>query len=136
MRVVLLTIGIPTALALFGLSATISFAQRGNAPPATMTELLILIVVSTATALAIVKFRLPGGLLFGSMVGSGFLHGSGLIQATLPSWLVMAAVVGVGAFTGSRFANTAPRMLFRYIGAALGSFAVALSVASIFVLLL
>ena len=45
-----------------------------------------------------------------------------------------AAVVGIGAVTGSRFANTDPITLLRYLGAALGSFAVAISVASLFVL--
>jgi hypothetical protein len=74
--------------------------------------------------------------MFGAMIGSGFLHGAGFIHSTLPAWVVSVAVIGVGAFTGSRFANTAPRMLLRYIGAALGSFAVAASVASGFVLLL
>jgi uncharacterized membrane protein AbrB (regulator of aidB expression) len=47
-----------------------------------------------------------------------------------------AAVIGIGAVTGSRFANTDPRTLLRFLGAALGSFAVAISIASLFVLLL
>jgi len=136
MRVVLLTIGIPTGLAAFGLSATISFTQRAGLAQASLVELLILIAVSASTALVSLMFRLPGGVLLGAMVGSGFLHGTGLIRSALPAWLVMAAVIGVGSFTGSRFANTAPRALLRYIGPALGSFAVALSVASAFVLLL
>jgi len=50
--------------------------------------------------------------------------------------MVAVAVVGVGAVTGSRFSKTEPRMLLYYIGAALGSFAVALAIASAFVLLL
>ena len=136
MRVVLLTIGIPTGLALFGLSAGDTIAQRAGAAPASIAELAILVAVSTLTAFTVVKLHLPGGLMFGAMVGSGFLHGAGFISSALPGWVVSVAVIGVGAFTGSRFANTAPRMLLRYIGAALGSFAVAISVASGFVLLL
>jgi hypothetical protein len=136
MRVVLLTIGIPSGLALFGLSATETITQRAGAAPASIAELAVLLAVSSLTAFAMVKLRLPGGLLFGAMIGSGFLHGAGFIHSALPAWVVSVAVIGVGAFTGSRFANTAPRMLLRYIGAALGSFAVAISVASGFVLLL
>ena len=45
-------------------------------------------------------------------------------------------MIGIGAVTGSRFANTDPRTLLRFLGAALGSFAVALSIASAFVLVL
>jgi uncharacterized protein len=64
------------------------------------------------------------------------LHGGGFIQSGLPYWMIALAVIGVGAVTGSRFANTDPRTLSRYMAAALGSFAVALSVASFFVLVL
>ena len=64
------------------------------------------------------------------------LHGTGYIEAVLPWWVVAAAVIGIGAVTGSRFANTDPLTLLRYLGAALGSFAVAISVASAFVLVL
>jgi hypothetical protein len=45
-------------------------------------------------------------------------------------------VIGIGAVTGSRFANTDPMTLLRFLGAALGSFAVAMAVAALSVLLL
>lgn len=136
MRVVLLTIGIPIGLALFGLSATTIIMQREGIPPIAPAEFAILVVVSTVAAILMLKLRLPGGLLFGAMIGSGVLHGTAYIESALPTWLVSIAVIGVGAFTGSRFSNTAPRTLLRYMGAALGSFAVAISVASAFVLVL
>ena len=53
----------------------------------------------------------------------------------LPWWLGSAAVVTLGAVAGSRFANTSPRMLLGYLGAALGSFAVASIVAAGFALI-
>jgi membrane AbrB-like protein len=70
------------------------------------------------------------------MLGSGVLHGGGFMAAALPWWVASAAVIGIGAVTGSRFANTDPRTLLRFLGAALGSFAVAISIASAFVLAL
>jgi uncharacterized membrane protein AbrB (regulator of aidB expression) len=69
------------------------------------------------------------------MLGSGILHGAGLIHASLPWWLGAAAVVTLGAVAGARFANTSPRMLLGYLGAALGSFAVAGTIAASFALL-
>jgi uncharacterized membrane protein AbrB (regulator of aidB expression) len=45
-------------------------------------------------------------------------------------------VISIGAVTGSRFAGTDPRTLLRYLGAALGSFAVAITIATCFVMLL
>ena len=65
-----------------------------------------------------------------------YLHGGGFIAISLPWWVAIAAVIGIGAVSGSRFANTEPRTLLRYLSPAFGSFAVALSVASLFVLLL
>jgi membrane AbrB-like protein len=137
MRVVALTIGIPSGLALFGLTATGGFMPRmAAAGSGSLLELAILVAVAIASALAVWRLRLPGGLLFGSMLGSGVLHGTGWITVTLPWWVSAAAIVSIGALTGSRFANTGPRTLLRFLGAALGSFAVAIAVASLFVLIL
>lgn len=136
MRVVILTIGIPTGLAYFGLTATGAFLPKSSAGIASLSELAILVGVSTAAAVGLRAIRFPGGLMFGAMLASAVLHGSGYIEAVLPWWAVAAAVIGIGAVTGSRFANTDPITLLRYLGAALGSFAVAISVASAFVLAL
>jgi uncharacterized membrane protein AbrB (regulator of aidB expression) len=57
------------------------------------------------------------------------------VHAVLPWWVGSSAVVMLGAVVGSRFANATPRMLLDYVGAALGSSAVAIAVASFFVLI-
>ncbi len=44
-------------------------------------------------------------------------------------------MVTLGAVAGSRFANTSPKMLLGYLGAAFGSFAVAVAIASCFALI-
>jgi membrane AbrB-like protein len=138
MRVVALTLGIPAALSWFGLtveggSLMARFAAAG-APP--VAELAILVAASTVSALVVFKLRLPGGLMFGAMLASAILHGGGYIQALLPWWIVYAAVIGIGAVTGSRFASTDPLTLLRFLGAALGSFAVAMAIAAVSVLVL
>jgi membrane AbrB-like protein len=97
--------------------------------------MIVLMTVATAFALAFLKLRFSGGLLFGAMTGSAILHGTGLIHAALPWWLGGASVVTLGALVGSRFANTSLRMLAGYLGAALGSFAVAMAVATTFILI-
>jgi len=134
-RVLLLTIGIPGGLALFGLVAPAVPLARGPAGGSSLAELAVVIAVSTATALAMARLRFPGGLLFGAMAGSGVLHGTGLVQAVLPWWIGSASVLVLGAVVGSRFANTPPRLIVGYIGAALGSFAISLSIATVFALI-
>jgi membrane AbrB-like protein len=136
MRVVILTLGIPSGLALFGLTATGMVLPGAGLPDPTLAELAVLVAFSTATALGLLKTGFPGGLMFGAMLGSAILHGTGWIQGSLPWWIIGAAVIGIGSVTGSRFAGTDPRTLLRYLGAALGSFAVAIAVVTGFVLLL
>jgi membrane AbrB-like protein len=135
MRILLLTTGIPAGLALFGLVAPAIPVVRGPAGGSSVTEIAIVIAVSTATAIALWRLRFPAGLLFGSMVGSGVLHGFGLVQAVPPWWVGSAGVLVLGALVGARFASITFRLLLGYLGAAFGSFAVSLSVATVFVLI-
>ena len=50
----------------------------------------------------------------------------------MPWGVANTVMVAFGAVTGSRFANTPLRLLANYVGAAFGSFAVAVAVAAIF----
>ena len=138
MRVMALTLGIPAGLSLFGLTVEGGglMARFIAAGPPSIPELVILVAASTVTALVFFKLRLPGGLMFGAMLASAILHGTGFIHSILPWWVAYAAVIGIGAITGSRFANTDPYTLLRFLGAALGSFAVAMTVAALSVLAL
>jgi uncharacterized protein len=138
MRVVALTLGIPAGLSYFGLTMASGglMARFVAAGPSSIPELVILVVSSTALAWLVFYFRLPGGLMFGAMTASAILHGGGFIHSLLPWWVAYAGVIGIGAVTGSRFANTDPFTLLRFLGAALGSFAVAMTIAALSVLLL
>src|SRR5262249_15024129 len=93
-RGLLLTAGLPLGLALLGLAEPSATLTRGGAAANTVTELAVLFTVSIATGLAMFWLRLPGGLLFGTMLGSAVLHGGGFVHATLPEWLAIAGVMG------------------------------------------
>lgn len=129
-RVVILTALLPLGLALFGLipDAPVRRLAVTDSP----LEIGLLVAISTAAAIVAHYVRFPGGLIFGAMLASAILHGSGLIHATMPWWAVSAVMVGLGCITGSRFANTDLRLLFRHFGAALGSFSVAVAIVSVF----
>src|SRR6516165_327705 len=134
-RVLLIVIGLPNALALFGFMVPAVAVARGEADMAVLGQMILLVAVSVSFAVAFLYLRFPGGLMFGALTGSALLHGSGFIQAVLPWWIGSGAVVTLGGLVGSRFANTSARMLFGYLGAAFGSFAVSMVVATFFVLI-
>lgn len=127
-RVVMLTVGIPAALVLFGFTLPAGQAARAAASP---LELAILLPAALVPAFLLYRIGFQGGWLFGAMLGSGVLHGGGFIQGTLPWWIYDASIVVLGTVTGARFAATTPRMLLRLVWAGLGSFAVAISIAAV-----
>ena len=131
-RVVIIAVGLPAGLALFGLVGKAARAGGAPANPALASELAILLAASVVAAIIAYRIRLPGGLLFGAMFASGVLHGSGLIHAVMPWWVATAAMIAMGAITGSRFANTPLRLLADFIAAAFGSFAVAVAIVAVF----
>src|SRR5690348_15959047 len=132
-RVLLLVVGLPNGLALFGLVVPAVPLPRGPAGFSVLGEMLLLLGVAVTSALIFLRLRFPGGLLFGALAGSAVLHGAGLIHAALPWWVGGASVITLGALVGSRFANTSARMLVSHLGAAFGSFAVSMVVATVFV---
>ncbi len=133
MRVLLVTIGLPGGLALFGLAAS-GIPPTPASAGSSLAELAVLAAAATASAVLMHWIRFPGGLLFGAMIASAVLHGGDFLHATLPWWLGSSAVVLLGALVGSRFSNTTVAMLMDYFWAGLGSAAVAIAVSSAFVL--
>lgn len=131
-RVVIVAVGLPALLSLFGLAGEAVRRDNGPLTVALVDEFAILIAVSTACALVAHRFRLPGGLLFGAMIGSAVLHGSGMIHVVVPWWVANTAMVGLGAVIGSRFTNMALRQLLYYLGAGVGTFAVSAAVVTVF----
>jgi membrane AbrB-like protein len=132
MRVVIIAVGLPAGLSLLGLAGHAARRSSGPWSPALAGELAILVAVSAVVALIAFRVRFPGGLLFGAMFASAALHGSGLIHAVVPPWVANTAMVALGAVVGARFANTPLRLLANYLGAAFGSFAVAVTIAAVF----
>ncbi len=128
-RVVVIAVGLPAGLLLLGLVGHAVPRTTGVVTLAVIDELAILVAASTLIAIIAYRIRFPGGLLFGAMLTFAVLHGSGLIHAVMPWWVANTAMVAMGAITGSRFANTPPRLLLNFVD---GSFAVAIVIAAVF----
>lgn len=135
-RVVIIAAGVPVLLTLLGLVGPNPRGIGGAYDPKLLGELLMLIAISSIAAVAFHRFRIPGGLLFGSMLCSAVLHGSGWIHAVMPWWAANAAMIALGATTGSRFANTTFKLLLKFLLAAIGSFGAAIATTAVFVAVL
>src|SRR4030088_2262476 len=123
----------------------IAVAQTRPPPPsspagavaiASPLELAELIAASVAAALLLRLIRFPASWMFGAMVGSSVLHGTGLIEGGLPPWVRGVALVGIGALIGTRLARMKTKVLLSHVNAALGSFAIAIIISAIFVALI
>jgi uncharacterized protein len=133
MRVIILTAALPLILAAAGLAQHGGSAMR--AAPAMPLALGILVAVCVATSLLLRLLKFPASWMFGAMLGSSVLHGTGSIEGGLPNWAYAAALIGIGALIGTRFARISARTLLSHMAAAIGSFAVAIVISAIFVLL-
>lgn len=131
MRVIILTAGLPMLLALTGLGAPAPATTQPMV--ASPLELAALVAAAVAGAIVLRLIRFPASWMFGAMLGSALLHGTGVIEGGLPPALRAAALIGIGALIGTRFAKISARTVLRYVGAALGSFAVAIVISALFV---
>jgi uncharacterized protein len=130
-RVILLTAALPLLLALTGMTSSSSPALAMAV--ASPIGLVGLIGASVSTALLLRMAKFPASWMFGAMIGSSVLHGAGLIEGGLPPFLRGIALVGIGTLIGSRFARMKSKTLLGHINAALGAFAIAIAISSMFV---
>ena len=131
MRVIILTAALPLLLALTGIAP--SSPPAAAVAIASPVELAALIAASVAAALLLRLTKFPASWMFGAMIGSSVLHGTGLIEGGLPPWVRGIALVGIGALIGSRFARMNIKTLLSHVNAALGSFTIAIAISAIFV---
>jgi len=131
MRVIILTAALPLLLALTGMAAAAPPAMVGAI--ASPLELAELVAAAAAIALLLRLMKFPASWMFGAMIGSSLLHGTGLVEGGLPPWVRGVALVGIGALIGTRFARVTIKTLLSHVNAGLGSFAVAIVISAIFV---
>ena len=131
MRVIILTAALPLLLAVTGVASP--SAPANVAAIATPVELAELVAASIAAALLLRWVKFPASWMFGAMIGSSILHGTGWVEGGLPPSVRAMALVGIGALIGTRFARMRTRTLLSHTGAALGSFAIAIGISAIFI---
>ncbi|OQW57376.1 MAG: hypothetical protein A4S14_20425 [Proteobacteria bacterium SG_bin9] len=132
MRVIALTATLPILLTVLGFNTP---AAGGIVHPLIASPAALAVLAVTAVIVSYVLHRLnfPASWMFGAMLGSSVLHGTGLVTGGLPSPVYAAALIGIGTLIGTRFAKISVGTLLRHVRAAIGSFLVAVTVSSAFV---
>jgi hypothetical protein len=131
MRVIILTAALPLVVVATGIAPTAPLVVANLI--ASPLELAALTATAVAVALLLRLAQFPASWMFGAMLASAVLHGTGWIEGGLPPWMRNVALVGIGAVIGTRFARISKKTLLSHINAGLGSFAVAIAISAVFV---
>ena len=131
MRVIILTAALPLRAGAHRHRAVRAAGVRARGRLAARTRRAVAAAIAVALLLRLAKF--PASWMFGAMIASSVLHGTGLIEGGLPPWMRGVALIGIGAVIGTRFARIKKSTLLSHVNAGLGSFAVAIIISAIFV---
>lgn len=85
----------------------------GASVPLTPQDVGLMIAAGLIGALLGKRLRLPGYIITGPLLCSAALHGSGLMQAIPPEWLISITQVILGAGLGVRFVGMDRKLLAR-----------------------
>ncbi len=126
-RLFLLVAVLPSVVSATG---TVGLAlDRGTATYATVA---LMLGGGAALAYGLQRLGMTAPWIFGGMVFSAALHGSGQIKGDLPDWMLHLGFGLVGVYAATRFAQITRKVLFASLSVSLGAFAVSLGVAIAF----
>lgn len=128
-RLFALIVALPAAFGLAGTSGSPPVRAVTESLPEYLMHLTALIAVCAVVGLLAQRFRLPGGLMVGSMIASGVLHGADVISVIFPWPVITACLVATGALIGARLGTIDRAQLVQLSIAGFGTLVVATSVA-------
>jgi hypothetical protein len=128
LRLFVLVAILPSLVTWWGVSG----GSPARPPQADPVGIVAMVAVGAALSLAVQRAGLAAAWIFGGMIGSAALHGSGLIVGDLPQPLVHLSFLLVGAFVATRFSAVRDGQLRRCFGEAVAALIVVLAVSACF----
>jgi len=122
-RLTAILLFLPPLLQLFGADPTAGF-RPPDVAAIRYGELAIVLAAGAVAAFIFSRLRVPAPSLFGAMLSSAVLYGSGLFSSGLPAWLVLPGFVVLGSMIGSNFSGTDTRLFVETLLASFGLLAV------------
>jgi membrane AbrB-like protein len=102
-------------------------AAAASRPTAGPLDLAILFAAGAAASLLLQRLKMPGVWILGGLLASAALLLGGVVEATLPAFLVVPSTIALAAIAGSRFRPGDMAVLPHILGPALGGFAIAIA---------
>jgi membrane AbrB-like protein len=128
-RLLVLVALLPSAMQLSGASSGLPAPSLQTVDAATM---LGVTMAGLALGLIFERIGLAAPLMFGATFASSFLHGTGLVEGSLPMPIQIAVLVLLGSTMGGRIAHIPRDELKGLFPLAIGGFAVSIGVAFLF----
>lgn len=128
-RLLVLVALLPSAMQLSGASSGLPAPSLQTVDAATM---LGVTMAGLALGLVFERIGLAAPLMFGATFASSFLHGTGLVEGSLPMPIQIAVLVLLGSTMGGRIAHIPRDELKGLFPLAIGGFAVSIGVAFLF----
>lgn len=116
----LMAIGVIQSVRVLALTLTVPLIVDGMglvpvSLPAVTTMKPLPLVASFAAALLIgyflLRWRVPAALLIGGMIAAGSTHLTGLVEGSIPAWIMTPTYVLLGGMIGSRFSGASLRAM-------------------------
>ncbi|ESR26435.1 AbrB family transcriptional regulator [Lutibaculum baratangense] len=102
LRVALLVLALPPMLRLIA-PAGVEIELGAPATEFDVGQFLILAAGGVAGSVVCYLIRMQSPILLGSLLGSAMLHGTGNIDIAVPRFILIPALIAIGAIVGSRF---------------------------------
>ncbi|MGO4172369.1 AbrB family transcriptional regulator [Bosea sp. TAF32] len=128
-RLLVLVACLPSLMQATGISAGAPIPASVSISPGTM---LGVTMAGLLLGLGLDRLGLAAPLMFGATFASAVLHGSGLIEGTLPQPVQIAVQILLGSTMGGRIAHIPRKELRGLFPLAIGGFAVSIGVAFLF----
>ena len=128
-RVIFLVVLLPIIIVLESDAHLGPITGIANDPP---LVLLGTAIASLGLGLVFLRFKMGGGMIFGSVIASGLIHVSGLATGRVPFELMVVGQIMIGAWAGSRFADFDWALFGRTLGASTLAIGTSLGVALVF----
>ena len=120
---------LPSLVAIFGGHGGPVSIVRDTGHGVKIGQLMILFGAGGLSAMLFHRLRSPAPSLFGAMLAGAMLYGPGLLDSSIPVWLMLCILGVLGSMIGSNFAGADMALFIETAKAGLGSLAVAVLVA-------